>query len=65
MKVIIDIPEKNLKSIYHSKAELRDYIKSALAEMGGCQDPIHFPYFHGLRGVTVKFVKEKIVYEKA
>ena len=58
MKVIINIPEKSLRHFNHDKANLRDYIKSALAEMGGCQDPQHHPYFYGLRGITVKFVKE-------
>jgi hypothetical protein len=58
MKVTLNIPDDNFHHENHCKGNLRDYIKSALAEMGGCQDPDEHPYFHGLRNVTVKFVKE-------
>jgi hypothetical protein len=58
VKVLLNIPNDQLKHHNHSKAELRDYIKACLAEMGGCQHPEHFPYFSGIRGVTLKFVKE-------
>lgn len=55
MKVLINIPDKNLQHEYHCRSNLRDYIKSALAEMGGCRDPIDYPYFDGLNDITVVF----------
>ena len=58
MKAVITIPDKNLRHYNHCRSWLRDYIKSALAEMGGCQDPDEHPYFFGLRDVSVKFIEE-------